>query len=314
MTLLLAINVWEVAPWLDRFRRFLPDRRIVAHGEPYNPTEVLYAASWKHTPGTFAGLPNLRAIFSLGAGVDHLIGDPALPDAPMIRVVDQDLTERMSEYVVLHCLMHLRRQKQYDRQQREGVWYDERDQPAARDVRVGLMGLGVLGSDAARKLVVMGFDVAGWSRRPKEVPGVPSFAGEGALDAFLARTDILVCLLPFTPETRGILNRSLLGRLARDGRLGGPILINAGRGGLQVETDILSCLDDGTLKAATLDVFETEPLNPSSPLWTHPAVTVTPHNAAQSEPDAVAATIAAHIRRHEAGEPWRDIVDPLVGY
>jgi glyoxylate/hydroxypyruvate reductase A len=314
MTLLVAINVWDVAPWLDRFRRFLPEKRIVAHGEPYDPAEILYAASWKHTPVSLSGLPNLRAIFSLGAGVDHLIGDPALPDAPIIRVVDQDLTERMSEYVVLHCLIHLRRQEQYDAQQRDRVWYDERDQPAARDLRVGLMGLGVLGSDAARKLIVMGFDVAGWSRRPKEVAGVRSFAGEGELDAFLARTDILVCLLPFTPGTRGILNRSLFERLARDGRLGGPILINAGRGGLQVEADILSCLEDGTLKAATLDVFETEPLPESSPLWTHPGATITPHNAATSDPDAIAAAIAAQIRRHEAGEPWRDVVDPQVGY
>jgi glyoxylate/hydroxypyruvate reductase A len=314
MTLLVAVNGWDIAPWMDRFRRFLPDTRIVSPADAFDPDAIRYVASWKHTPMSLAGLPRLEAIFSLGAGVDHLINDPGLPNVPIIRVVDEDLTDRMSEYVVMHCLMHLRRQKQYDAQQREGRWYDERDQPAARDLRVGLLGLGVLGGDAARKLKVMGFDVAGWSRSPKSLEGIETYAGEGELDAFLGRTDILVCLLPLTPATRGILNRALLSKLARDGRLGGPILINAGRGGLQVEEDILACLEDGTLKAATLDVFATEPLPVTSPLWAHPGVTITPHNAATSDPDAIASAIAGHIRRHEAGEPWRNVVDPRVGY
>ncbi|MGA0596975.1 2-hydroxyacid dehydrogenase [Enterovirga sp. CN4-39] len=314
MTLLVAINGWDVSPWMDRFRRFLPEKRIVAAGEDFDPAEIHYVASWKHTPRSLASLPNLRAILSLGAGVDHLIGDPELPSVPIVRVVDQNLTERMSEYVVMHCLIHLRRQKQYDAQQREGRWYDERDQPAARELRVGMLGLGILGGDAVRKLKVMGFDVAGWSRSPKAIEGIRTYAGEGELDAFLGRTDILVCLLPLTPATRGILNRRLFAKLARDGRLGGPAIINAGRGGLQVEEDIIACLDDGTLKAATLDVFATEPLPASSPLWTHPGVTITPHNAAASDPDAIAASVAAQIRRHEAGEPWRNIVDPVVGY
>ena len=314
MTLLLAITGWDTAPWLDRFRRFLPDRSIAVYGDSYDPDDILYAASWKHRPVSLSGLPNLRAIFSLGAGVDHLIGDTTLPDVPILRVVDADLTERMSEYVVMQCLMHLRRQPQYARQQREGFWHDERDQPAARELRVGLLGTGVLGGDAARKLGVMGFDIAGWSRSPKSLDGIRTYAGEAELDAFLGRTDILVCLLPLTPATRGILNRGLFARLARDGRLGGPILVNAGRGGLQVESDILACLDDGTLKAASLDVFETEPLPASSALWSHPAVTITPHNSATSHPDAVAAAIASQIRRHEAGEPFLNRVDPKRGY
>lgn len=314
MTLLVAITGWDLAPWLDRFRRFLPDRPIVATGDSYDPASILYAASWKHTPVSLAGLPNLRAIFSLGAGVDHLMGDPGLPEVPILRVVDQDLTERMSEYVVMHCLMHLRRGWLYAERQRQGLWQDERDQPVARDVRVGIMGLGVLGQDAARKLALMGFDVAGWSRNPRELDGVPTFAGESGMTPFLARTDILVSLLPLTPATRGILDAGVFRGLARDGRLGGPILINAGRGGLQVEADILAALDDGTLAAATLDVFETEPLLSGSRLWTHPAVQITPHNAAMSDPDAVASAIAAQIRRHEAGEPFRHAVDLRLGY
>jgi glyoxylate/hydroxypyruvate reductase A len=314
MTLLVAVSGWDVEPWIQRFQRLLPDRKIVSLDEPFDRRDVDYVACWRHPHGSLAGLPNLAAIFSLGAGVDHLIGDARLPDVPVVRVVDADLTARMSEYVVLHCLMHLRQQRRYDAQQRQKVWIEESHPPAAGQVRVGIMGLGVLGADAGRKLKVMGFDVAGWSRSPKDVGGIPTFSGEDGLDAFLARTDILVSLLPLTAETRGILNKDLFGKLTRDGRLGGPILINAGRGGLQVETDILASLDDGTLKAATLDVFETEPLPAGSPLWTHPAVTVTPHNAAASEASAISAYIADQIKQFEAGRPLQNVVKPDLGY
>jgi glyoxylate/hydroxypyruvate reductase len=156
--------------------------------------------------------------------------------------------------------------------------------------------------------------VAGWSRTPKSVEGFQVYSGEDGLVQFLNRTDILISLIPLTPDTHGILNRSLFEKLARDGALGGPILINAGRGKLQVEADILSCLDDGTLKAATLDVFETEPLPEDSPLWTHPRVTVTPHNSATSEPEATARYIAQQILRYEAGEPFEAVVDRARGY
>ena len=314
MSLLVAMKDWETSQWVARFHTFLPHRRIVTLDEPFDRRDVRYVASWKHPPGSLAGLPNLAAIFSLGAGVDHVMSDPGLPDVPIVRVVDADLTQRMSEYVVLHCLMHLRQTRLYAVQQREGVWRDDRDQPAAGDVRVGIMGLGVLGGDAARKLKAIGFDVAGWSRSRKSLVGIATFAGDEGLEQFLARTDILVSLLPLTDATLGILNKRLFAKLAQDGRLGGPVLINAGRGGLQVEADILRALDDGTLKAVTLDVFETEPLPAGSPLWRHPAVTITPHNAAISEPNAICARIADQIRRLEAGEPLDNLVDREVGY
>ena len=314
MSLLLAMTGWHVEDWRARFQALLPDMPVVVLGEPFDRRAVHYVASWKHPPGSLTGLPNLAAIFSLGAGVDFLFADDKLPAAPIARIVDPDLTTRMSEYIVLHCLSYLRQQRRYDRQQREKLWDDDRNQPAARSVRVGVMGLGELGQDAARKLAVMGFDVAGWSRSPKAIEGVPTYSGEAGMAEFLARTDILVCLVPLTPETRGMLNRALFAGLARDGRLGGPVLINAGRGGLQIEADILASLAAGELKAAVLDVFETEPLPQDSPLWTHPAVTVTPHNAAMSAPETVAAQVAAQIRRLEAGEPLEHIVDPARGY
>lgn len=314
MSLLLAMTGWHVEDWRARFEALLPEMPIVTLGEPFDRRSVHYVASWKHPPGSLAGLPNLAAIFSLGAGVDHLFADDRLPDVAIARVVDPDLTTRMSEYVVLHCLMHLRQQRLYDRQQQKKCWDDDRHQPAARSVRVGIMGLGELGLDAARKLKMMGFDVAGWSRAPKSVDGFETFAGSDGMPAFLARTDILVSLLPLTPETRGIIDAKALAGLAQDGRLGGPVLINAGRGGLQVEADIVAALEAGTLKAATLDVFETEPLPADSPLWSHPDVVVTPHNAAMSEPEAVASLIAAQIRRLQAGQPLEHVVGPERGY
>jgi glyoxylate/hydroxypyruvate reductase len=313
MSLLVAVT-WQTQPWVERFKRLLPDRDIVVLGENFDKSTIRYVATWGPKPGSLSGLPNLEAIFSLGAGVDHLMSYPDLPDVPIVRVAQDDLTHRMSEYMVLHCLMYLRDQRRFDEDQKAKRWKPDRAPPIAGDVRVGIMGFGVLGQDSARKLKMMGFDVAGWSRKAKKVEGFEVYGGEEGLRPFLNRTDILIALMPLTPETEGMLNRSLFEKLARDGRLGGPILINAGRGKLQVEADILSCLDDGTLRAATLDVFETEPLPEDSPLWTHPRVTVTPHNSATSEPEATARYIAQQIRRHEAGEPFENVVDKQRGY
>jgi glyoxylate/hydroxypyruvate reductase A len=313
VSLLVAVT-WETQPWVERFKRHLPGREIVVLGEEFDRSRIRYVATWGPKPGSLSGLPNLEALFSLGAGVDHLMGYPDLPDVPIVRVAQDDLTHRMSEYMVMHCLMYLRDHARFAAAQRDKRWEDDRSPPIAGDVRVGVMGFGVLGQDAAVKLKMMGFDVAGLSRTPKSVEGFKVYSGEDGLNEFLARTDILVSLIPLTPDTRGILNRSLFRKLARDGRLGGPILINAGRGGLQVEADILECLDDGTLKAATLDVFQKEPLPEDSPFWTHPRVTVTPHNSAVSEPEATARYIAQQILRHEAGEPFDNTVDRVRGY
>jgi glyoxylate/hydroxypyruvate reductase A len=314
MTILFAATGWDPAPWLQRLRALLPDHPIVTPQALSDRAAVRYAVCWRPRPGALADLPNLQAIFSLGAGVDHLFQDPRLPQVPIVRVVDPDLTARMSEWVVLHALLHLRQFRRYERQQRERVWDDDETQPAAGQLRVGIMGLGELGRDAARKLRVVGFDVAGWSASARSEPGIACFHGSEGLDAMLARTDILVALLPLTAATRGILDARLFAKLARDGRLGGPILLNAGRGGLQNEADILASLDAGVLKGASLDVFETEPLPRESRLWDHPAVFVSPHNAALSAPDAVGRSIAEQIRDFERGEPLRNVVDRKRGY
>lgn len=317
MSILVAVSD-NSAPWVRSFARAfqaaLPEQHLVFLGEPFDRRAVSYAIAWKPPAGSLANLPALDAVFSMGAGVDFLMQDARLPHVPVFRVAQDDLTFRMSEYVVMHCLMHLRDQRRFDRQQAQKVWNDEKEQPIASEVRVGIMGMGVLGQDAAGKLKVMGFDVAGWSRTPKPGLNIPVFSGNEELDAFLSRTDILVALMPLTSDTRGILNRSLFEKLAPKGALGGPILINVGRGGLQVENDILSALDDRILKAATLDVFEVEPLPAESRLWNHPAITVSPHNSATSEPKATARYIAGQIRRFEAGEEVGGLVDRVRGY
>jgi glyoxylate/hydroxypyruvate reductase len=314
MSILYAAPGWDAPTWRARLQALLPSHPVAILGEPFDRAAIRYALSWSHPPGSLADLPNLEAIFSLGAGVDHLLADPALPDRPIVRVVDSDLRDRMSEWVVMHALIHLRQLRRYERLSQERIWADDDAQPKAGDVHVGVLGLGVLGLDAATKLKALGFKVAGWSASPKSAPGVECFSGTDGLDALLAETDLLVVLLPLTPATRGMLNASLFARLKQGGRLGGPVLINAGRGGLQVEADILAALDSGVLKGASLDVFEREPLPASSPLWTHPAVNVSPHNAAISAPNAVAAAIARQIEAFERGAPLRNVVDRNRGY
>lgn len=314
MALLVAMaQHWDAEPWLERFRRLGGGIEIVDARKPYDAASITHAAVWKPDPGMLAGLPNLRAIFNLGAGVDALLADRTLPDVPLIRIIDPDLTARMTEWVTLQALYHFRQMPHYLARQAEAVW-EQLDQPGAHEVRVGILGMGVLGRDCADVLKRIGFQVAGWSRSGKAVEGFEMFGGEAGLPAFLARTDILVALLPLTEATRGVLDRKLFAGLARDGRLPGPVLINAGRGGLQVEADILAALDDGTLAGASIDVFETEPLPADNPLWKHPRMIVTPHVAADSTPEGLVAGIVRDIAAFERGEELPNRVDRATGY
>ena len=301
--------------WKSRFDDVCGDRRVLLLPDPaLDPAEVHYAAVWKPAPGELAAFPNLRVIFNLGAGVDALMADSSLPDVPLVRVAVGDLTGRMTEYVVLHALMHHRQELYLRACQREQRWEPKLQWPASA-VTVGVMGLGTLGSDAADALRRIGFRVAGWSRSARSRSRASNaFTARQQLDAFLRRTDILVCLLPLTPDTRQILNRGLFAKLNRDSPMGAPVLINAGRGGLQNEADILACLDDGTLGAASLDVFCNEPLPADSPFWSHPKVVLTPHNAADTDPDEISKYVARQIERFEAGDAMENLVDRERGY
>lgn len=304
---------WDAGPWAKRMLKVAPELDLRVWPEIGDPAEIDYALVWKPDSRALMALPNLKVIFSLGAGVDHILSVSPLPDVPIVRIVDANLTNRMSEYVVLHCLMALRKQRLYDAHQAKAEWV-EHSQPAAEEVRCGVMGYGVLGRDAATKLKMIGFDVAAWSRTAKESGDIPVYHGDDGLRAFLNRTDILISLLPLTPATTDILNSDLLRQLAPDGVLGGPMLINAGRGGSQVEEDILAALDAGVLAHATLDVFKTEPLPNTHPFWRHPKVTITPHNAAVSDSRALVLYIIRQMERFERGEPLENVIDRAAGY
>jgi glyoxylate/hydroxypyruvate reductase len=305
---------WSGERWKHRFGEACRDRRVLPLAEAkLVPAEVHYAAVWKPVPGELAGFANLKVIFNLGAGVDALMADKTLPGVPLVRVAVDDLTSRMTEYVALHVLMHHRQEPYLRESQRQKRWAPKHQWPADA-ISVGIMGLGVLGVHAAGVLKHIGFRVSGWSRSERRVEGVQCFHGEAGLDAFLRQTDILVCLLPLTSDTRHILNRDVFAKLNRTSPLGAPVMINAGRGGLQNEADILACLDDGTLGAVSLDVFAEEPLPPQSPFWTHPRVVLTPHNAADTDPDAISKYVASQIERFEAGAALENVVDRKRGY
>lgn len=310
---LFAVTGWDASPWLEAFARLAPQREIVRESDAAGDASIRYAVVWKPKAGVLSKLPGLAAIFSVGAGVDHILSDPELPNVPIVRMVADDLTDRMSEYVVWQVLDHLRQGPRYRLQQTSRIWR-ELSQPVAADVTVGILGLGVLGSDAAAKLATMGFRLAGWSRSRKAMDGIECFHGERGLPDFLGTSDIVVCLLPLTPGTLGMIGHDFIAMMKRETPLGGPVLINAGRGGLQVEADLLEALDGGKLMAASLDVFETEPLPAGSRLWDHPAVTVTPHAAAMSDPRKLVRSILRQMADFEAGMPLVNLVDREAGY
>ena len=309
--LLLHLSDVDEAGWARRYTEALPGVTVVRQTETYDPEAVDYIFVWKPKPAAFDGLVNLKAVLSLGAGVDALLKHPALPDRPVVRFVDADLTQRMTDYVVAQVTMHQRQFTRFKRDQIARSW-KQLYPPAASATTVGVMGLGELGTDAVEKLTALGFTVIGWSRSPKTIEGVRTFAG-GELDTFLGETDILVCLLPLTPETTGILNYNLFKKLRR--KLdGGPVIVNAARGGHQIETDIVKALGDGTLGAASLDVFQIEPLPQQSPLWALDNCYITPHIAAISNIDAGVTYFSKIIRDHEAGKPLPNVVDRSRGY
>lgn len=281
--------------------RFWPD-----WGEP---GEVEFVIVGGKAPGDLRRFANLRAIQSTWAGVNHLLADPGLPPGrPLARMVDRGLTVGMSEYVVMHALDQARRGPELRAAQRARNWLDL-PQRLPRDIRIAILGLGNLGIDAGTKLHDLGFDVRGWSRSPKDVPGIASFAGLERLQACLDGVEILICLLPLTEETRGILNAGVFSALKR-----GASLIHAARGAHLVEADLLAALADGRLSHAVLDVFATEPLPQDHPFWRHPAITVTPHVAAITRPGMGAEDIVANYRRAMKGEPLINQVDRSQGY
>jgi glyoxylate/hydroxypyruvate reductase len=295
--------------WKAELERYIPDLDFRIYPEIGDPADIAAAIVWKPQHGLLATLPNLRLIVSLGAGVDHILEDPSLPrHVPIMRLVDPHMVAAMSEYVLAQVLRLHRQDLTYLAQQRDIVWEEQR-QPNAGERRVGLLGLGQFGADAAIKLRGLGFDVAGWSRRPKAIDGIAGFHGEAGFAPFLARSEIAICLLPLTAETANILNKGTFALMPR-----GAMIVNVGRGGHLAEDDLIPALDSGQLGGAVLDVFRTEPLPADHPFWRHPRIVVTPHVAATTNPPTAAPLVADNLKRLRAGQPLRDLIDPILAY
>lgn len=293
--------------WRTELARALPEAVISVW--PDAPAEPDYLLVWKPPAGLFAQLPNPRAIFNLGAGVDVLLAAADLPaGVPVIRLEDAGMSVQMAEYVTLAVLGAYREAGAYAAQQREGRW-QPRPRIAKSAFGVGILGFGVLGRAVAGALAPFGFPLAAWSRSRKPAPGVASFAGRAELPALLARTQALVCLLPSTPDTRGLLDRALLELLPR-----GAHVVNVARGDLLVDDDLVALLDRGHLAGATLDVFREEPLPPGHAFWHHPRIALTPHVSAVTQVEDSVAQVAAKIRQLERGEAVSGLVDRACGY
>ena len=276
---------------------------------PEAPAEPDYALVWKPPAEVFARVRPKKAIFNLGAGVNALLDRPSLPaDIPVIRLEDAGMALQMAEYVTLAVLRAYREADAYAAQQRRGLW-QPRPRIAKAAFGVGILGFGVLGRAVAAALAPFGFPIAGWSRERKVASAVASFAGQAELSAFLARSSVLICLLPVTPETRGLLGRANLARLPA-----GAHLVNIARGEIVVDEDLVALLDAGHLAGATLDVFHEEPLPPGHPFWHHPQIVLTPHNSAVTLVDESIAQIATKIRQLERGESVTGVVDRARGY
>ena len=308
--LLFVSNSDSKSAWKRRLEALDPSIEVRLWPDPGSLDGIEAALVWKPPAGLLATLPRLRLVLSLGMGVDHVFADPALPKSvPVVRLVDPDLVNRMSEYCALAVLRYHRNADAYDAFQRARQWKALPNEPAGASRGVGILGLGEIGRDLAAKLAPFGFRLAGWSRTPKRVPSVESYHGAEGFKPFLARSEIAVCLLPLTPETEGILNEAAFAALPK-----GAVVVNAARGGHVVDADLLAALDGGHLAAAQLDVFRQEPLPPEHPFWTHPKVRITPHNAGLTNPETAAAQIVENLRRLRAGERLLNVVDPARGY
>jgi len=308
MAILFSSQADDPVSWTAMLRRHLPGVDVRVWPDVGDVRDIEVALLWRYPPGDLQRYPNLRLMCSLGAGVEHILEDAGLPGVPLTRIVDPDLAADMAAYVAAAVLRHHCDFPAYERHQRERLWH-QIARPHTRERSIGIMGLGEMGRASAAMLRAHGFPVLGWSRTARSVPGVEAFTGAAGLRQFLPRVQILVCLLPLTPETRGIVDAGLLRQLPR-----GAALINAARGGHVVAADLIAALDDGHLAGATLDVFEPEPLPAASPFWTHPAILVTPHVASLTDPETSCAQIAENIRRLHEGAPLRYLVDRARGY
>jgi len=307
MALLVVMPQRDPSALVDALSALDPGLEVRVWPRCGDPTEIVAAVTWNHPPGELARFPNLRLVSSYGAGVDHLLADPTLPtDVVLARFVDDRLADDMAEYVLTAVLAWRRGWAAHRDAQRAARW---EPRPYPRSTAVLVLGLGRLGGAAARRLAAAGFPTTGWSRTPRDVPGIPSVHGPEGLREALPQADVVVCMLPLTPATEGILDCRLFAAVRP-----GAYLIHVGRGRHLVEDDLLAALDEGRLAGACLDVFAEEPLPVGHPFWSDPRITVTPHVAALTDPASIAEQLVADLQAVARGEPVRHPVDRARGY
>lgn len=299
----------NIADWSALFNQAYPDLEIREWPEIGNPDDIEYLVIGRPSLQDLPPLPNLKLMLTMLAGVEGIYNNPACPkDIPLVKGEPMAGDASLTEYGLTHVLRHHRNLPAYLEQQRQHLWQPI-EQKGPSEQRIGMLGLGTMAKPIADKLVEMDFDVAAWTRTPKPEAKIEIFAGLENFDAFLARTDIAVCLLPFTPETKGILNADVFAKMPK-----GAALINLGRGGHVISDDLIQALDSGQLSAATLDVTDPEPLPEDSPLWDHPGVTILPHVARRPPVSQIVPEFIENIRRFEAGEPLLQQTDKTRGY
>lgn len=304
--LLLDSKTKDLTPWINAFQEHLPGE-VTVWDQLEDPYKVEMAVVWGHRKELFRQLPNLKVVASLGAGVDHIISDPLLPDHVQVsKVVSDHLSGPMSNFCIGAVMYFHRQFDKYLNDKKNKVW-DQQFDPEV-PLRIGILGLGTLGSDLAKKLHWLGFEVHGLSRSKKQVKGVQTYVFE-EMDAFLDSINMLICMLPATPDTREILCKDLFDKMPN-----GSFLINVGRGHQQKDVDILAALNSGKLAGAFLDVFPTEPPPKESPMWDHPKVFITPHIAVVTKLEAAVPQIVENYRRMEADQPLLNLIDRGRGY
>ncbi|MFM7415098.1 MAG: 2-hydroxyacid dehydrogenase [Alphaproteobacteria bacterium] len=310
MAILLSTKAHTMQDWEAALLAVDPSLEIRLFPDAGNPDEIEAAVVWTaHDMMELRRYPKLKLIVSMGAGVDHLLRAPGPPPGiPVARLKDVLLTSAMAEWVLLNVLRFHRQDPEYRALQQRKEWL-ELSAPSTAERRIGILGIGELGSAAARVLTSLGFPVMGWSRSAKTLPGVQNFHGADGLMAMAGQSDILICLLPLTPQTRGVLNAKLLSALPR-----GAYVINGARGGHMVAEDMLAALDSGHIAGAALDVFEPEPLPAESRFWSHPKVFLTPHAASITIPASVAPQVVENIHNLRTGRPLINLVDFSLGY
>ncbi|MEM7215019.1 MAG: glyoxylate/hydroxypyruvate reductase A [Pseudomonadota bacterium] len=294
--------------WRKELSTQAPEYIVREFGEQIDPDEIDYALVWNHPKEDLLNYPNLKAVFSLGAGAEHFTGETELPDVPIVLLSDPAVAKDMAAYALYWILMFHRKFRVYEEQQTDAIWYRHSIVPTS-DFKVGILGLGKIGTEIATRISDFGYSVSGWDRKRCELPGIENFEGEQSIGSFLGANDVIINCLPLTNDTCGFMNSDRFNQMRKGARF-----LNLSRGAIIVEEDLLGSIDNGHIAGATLDAFTCEPLAPDHRFWHHPNINVTPHMSGATFASSALRLIVENIHRIEKGEPAFPLFDRTLGY